>query len=125
MGRPLGSKNKIPSFAKFLEYHEIDETTGCWNWIKSVSNKGYGWFRQDGHELAHRWAYATFRGPIPAGLFVLHSCDNPKCVNPNHLFLGTNRDNIRDMVAKGRHWLQVSPQWRKNDSALHARQGRS
>jgi len=125
VGRPLGSKNRVSSLAKFLEYHQVDEATGCWNWTRHVGKNGYAWFRQDGHGHAHRWAYARFCGPIPPGLWVLHSCDNRRCVNPAHLFLGTNGDNIRDMVAKGRHWLQVSPQWRKNDSALHARQGRS
>lgn len=114
MGRPLGSKNRISSLQKFARYHEVDQETGCWNWLKYVDpSTGYGNFRQDGHQLAHRWAYATFRGEIPKGMWVLHSCDNRRCVNPDHLFLGNSRDNVLDMVAKGRQWLQ-DPERRKD-----------
>ena len=104
MGRPRGSKNKYSSMERFNDCHAVDEQTGCWNWMASGSCEGYGGFRRDGHTLAHRWAYATFNGPIPTGAFVLHRCDNRSCVNPAHLFLGDADANNKDMIAKGRHY---------------------
>lgn len=80
---------------------------GCWEWAAAKNGKGYGriyaWGKQ---QSAHRVSYALAYGPIPLGLFVLHHCDNPGCVNPNHLFLGTQKDNIHDMLRKGRHFEQ-------------------
>ena len=76
---------------------------GCWEWTASVNNKGYGWFRLDGKNRgAHRVSWMLQHGAVPGGLFVLHRCDNPSCVNPDHLWLGTNADNMRDKVEKGR-----------------------
>lgn len=80
---------------------------GCWLWTASTRHKGYGAFvyRRDGKTVngrAHRYSYELHVGPIPDGLMVLHSCDTPACVNPSHLFLGTNTDNVRDMIAKDR-----------------------
>lgn len=104
MGRPLGSKNKYSGMDRFPTCYEVDAATGCWNWIKSRGSHGYGDFRRDGHKLAHRWSYATFVGSIPDGAWVLHRCDNHRCVNPEHLFLGNATDNNQDMVGKGRHY---------------------
>jgi len=75
---------------------------GCWIWMGSAQAGGYGDFRLAGvHYLAHRAAFAAFIGPI-GGLHVLHRCDVPACVNPGHLFLGSNTDNIVDSMNKGR-----------------------
>ena len=76
---------------------------GCWEWQAGKSVDGYGGFHiGDEHIPAHRYAWQLEYGEIPAGMCVLHHCDNPGCVRPSHLFLGTRADNIADMVAKGR-----------------------
>src|SRR5262249_4999551 len=76
----------------------------CWEWVGARSSKGYGrLFDQGRHWYAHRVAYELYNGPIsPSHLLVCHSCDNPRCVNPDHLFLGSHQDNLNDLRAKGR-----------------------
>lgn len=74
----------------------------CWSWVGSTAH-GYGDFTANRkHHLAHRHSWLIHYGVIPVGLFVLHRCDNPRCCNPNHLFLGTQKDNIYDAYSKGR-----------------------
>jgi hypothetical protein len=76
---------------------------GCWIWNGSRERAGYGWiFVREKKMAAHRLAYELFVGAIPVGLFVCHRCDNPPCVRPDHLFVGTREDNFRDMRQKGR-----------------------
>jgi hypothetical protein len=76
----------------------------CWHWTGARNTFGYGRMTHKGRlEVAHRLSWESFRGPIPAGLSVLHRCDNPSCINPDHLWLGTYSDNLRDAWAKGRH----------------------
>lgn len=72
---------------------------GCWEWTGGYHKFGYGRFANN---VAHRVSYAYHNGPIPKGLCVCHKCDNPKCVNPEHLFLGTRKDNNLDRTSKGR-----------------------
>lgn len=80
----------------------------CWEWPGSKNSHGYGHINRqvDGKQktiATHRIAYALKNGPIPPGLVILHSCDNPACCNPNHLSAGTHQDNTDDKMAKGRH----------------------
>jgi DNA-binding CsgD family transcriptional regulator len=83
---------------------KIRKSDGCWEWTASRYPTGYGHFRAPGtsNGYAHRFAWEDANGPIPAGLHVCHHCDNPICVRPDHLFLGTPLDNMRDRDAKGR-----------------------
>lgn len=79
-----------------------EPNTGCWLWSEGTDWAGYGYFRHAGELLAHRCSYVLHSGPIPTGLHVLHKCDVPACVNPEHLFLGTHQDNMTDCKVKGR-----------------------
>ncbi|MBA7693007.1 hypothetical protein ES703_101582 [subsurface metagenome] len=85
-------------------WSKVLKTKGCWLWLASCHDFGYGHLRHGGKDLkAHRVAWELTNGPIPDGMQVLHSCDNPVCVNPSHLFLGTQQVNITDMMQKGRY----------------------
>ena len=92
-------------------WNKVDKTPGhgpnedCWEWTgrKKYVEYGYGrfWFnRKDG--MAHRYSYELHKGEIPEGLEVCHSCDNPSCVNPDHLWVGTHKENMQDMKRKSR-----------------------
>ena len=80
-----------------------EPNSGCWLWDCDTFSSGYGRFRIGPSQyLAHRVSYVIHVGPIPKGMYLLHSCDVTGCVNPAHLRCGTQRDNVRDMIAKGR-----------------------
>lgn len=80
-----------------------DHGDKCWEWTQGITKQGYGRFWINGRqESAHRFSWRSTRGYIPDGLLVCHSCDNPRCVNPYHLFLGNHQINYRDAMSKGR-----------------------
>lgn len=84
-------------------WRKVEKSGGCWLWVASTMSVGYGQFYNGTRIVgAHRFAWEEVNGPIPDGLWVLHRCDVPLCVRPDHLFLGTASDNTADMVAKGR-----------------------
>lgn len=87
---------------ELLFWPRVDMGGDCWLWTGGKQNQGYGIFWLDGNRpvRAHRVSYEFTKGPIPEGMCVLHSCDNPPCVNPDHLFLGTYQDNAVDAVRK-------------------------
>ena len=94
-----------PAVTSDIFWSRVDKSTECWNWTGRVDKTtGYGKvsFMRRRNCSPHRIAYELSFGGIPKGMWVLHKCDNRMCCNPDHLFLGTYRDNIDDMVSKGR-----------------------
>jgi len=86
----------------------VKDESGCWLWTGAKMRWGYANFKIDGKYFrVHRLAWELVKGEIPEGLFVLHSCDVRHCVNPAHLFLGTQADNVDDMIKKGRNYTGV------------------
>lgn len=102
------TRSLLERFQEKVEISKDNEWNGspCWDWMAARNPQGYGRIQMSGRspnpQGAHRISWELYRGEIPEGLHVLHRCDRPCCVNPEHLFLGTNKDNVDDKVAKGR-----------------------
>lgn len=96
----------------------VQKSDGCWLWTGERTAHGYGrvWVSRKDRPQAHRFSYELHYGPIPDGLHVCHHCDTPLCIRPDHLFLGTDADNMQDAAAKGRvphgesHWTTRTPE---------------
>lgn len=109
-GDPLGIRRTqglldAPTIARFRRHVPVGLPTDvCWPWIGATQSHGYGAFYYGtNHSVrAHRLSYMVFVGPIPEGMYILHSCDNPPCVNPKHLRPGTHEDNMHDKKERGR-----------------------
>ena len=105
MTRAYTDRAVVPLIDRFMQKVSPEPNSGCWLWDGAVDSQGYGQIkggrRVEKMRWAHRLSYELHHGPI-GGLQVLHRCDVPICVNPDHLFLGTNADNMADMKAKGR-----------------------
>lgn len=97
---------------------KVNKTDSCWEWTGTIMRGGYGHFSiNNRYKQAHRVSYQMNVGAIPAGLCVLHRCDNRRCVRPDHLFLGTQKDNAQDAIAKGRFTTGERNGFRKKKEA--------
>ena len=97
---------------RHLNNYKVGES-GCWEWLGCTDKDGYGRIcatenKRKKEWFAHRWFFTQYKTEIPKGLLVCHSCDNPSCVNPDHLWLGTNKDNMIDKVNKGRGYSKLN-----------------
>lgn len=106
-----------PEHNRFLRKVVYNPETQCWDWIGAKYRFGYGHFRRKINNKwvmykAHRYSYEFYKGNIPSNSFVCHTCDNPSCVNPDHLFTGTPLDNTLDMINKGRKGIIRNPKHR-------------
>jgi len=94
-------------------WSHVEKSEGCWLWTAGLNSAGYGIFNIDrfrGPQRAHRIAFELANGPIPEGLYCCHHCDKPHCVNPEHLFVGTQKDNLMDAAMKGRMGKKLTPE---------------
>ena len=105
--RPLPT---LTSEQKDRFWQKVRKSDGCWEWTAARNGYGYGIFGPNRKTfLAHRLSWSMAHGDIPDGLHVLHHCDNPSCVRPDHLFIGTAKDNVQDMIRKGRKVMGPFP----------------
>lgn len=129
-GWPQGKPNlklRRPLFERFNEKWIPEPNSGCWLWTASTNPiSGYGVIGVSSEKTkpAHRVSWELYRGPIPAGVghhgtCVLHKCDNRACVNPDHLFLGSNKDNVHDCMRKGRFKNVIAQALKNQTSCKH------
>lgn len=115
--KPRGNYNGKSINQRFWE--KVEKTENCWIWKGISDKKGYGRIQYLSKSwTAHRLSYFLIYGEIPKGLIVCHHCDNPPCVKPDHLFIGTYSDNMQDMIKKGRNRLRNRGKWNRGGSRL-------
>jgi hypothetical protein len=125
----LDQRNYLPytigmdTKSRFWSKVNKQTASGCWEWMGSITKAGYGQFAWKGPKYAHRVS-AEWSGLCVADKIVCHRCDNPKCVNPDHLFAGDTVDNIKDMVSKGRHLQGRVTAAKKNQKPIMTPVGR-
>lgn len=96
----------LPEFVEGKHY--TVDSSGCWLWLYCKVRDGYGTFNHHGKSKgAHRWSYEKINGTVDSSLYILHKCDTPACINPAHLFAGTQLDNMRDMRTKKPHYKAI------------------
>ena len=116
---------KKTDFERWREKVDMKGPNDCWEWLAAKDSRSYGQIKINRkHTRAHRYAYEHYKNnghPVPSNLYVCHHCDNPGCVNPNHLFLGTAKDNTQDMLRKGRHRFPQKPKKHTDNEAIKIR----
>ena len=120
-GNTIGIKSQAPIEERFWRFVDKKESNECWNWTSNLC-AGYGRIslgaKKDGATGSHRFSWELHnKQSIPSGMVVMHSCDNPLCVNPSHLNVGTYKDNTQDMITKGRK-VTVAPLGTENGKAI-------
>ncbi len=116
-GDPLKKFSRsMETVEKLLSFVDASGPGACWEWTKSTSKSGYGNISINGKtRLVHRVSFEIFNGEIPDRMIVCHRCDRRNCINPNHLFLGTHKDNTQDMIKKGRQHVPLGKEhWHFN-----------
>lgn len=126
------ARERFPLIERFWHYLKIGSEAECWEWQGPLISQKcpYGALAVRGHRrvLAHRLSWEIHNGPIPEGLFICHTCDNPRCCNPKHLYAGTSQDNMRDKAQRGKGYNQGEAQWRAkltNEQVLTIRKRRA
>jgi hypothetical protein len=99
----MGAKH-APAIERFHRFYTVSKITDCWEWKGFRDNEGYGRFGVTSRKYcrAHQYQYEINNGPVPKGMVIMHTCDNPPCVNPHHLKIGTHQENMADKVSKNR-----------------------